>query len=211
MATGSSGDAKAFRCFLDERPYTIQELESHLKFNYLSHIAFETSADREEIRRRGLDKLKNNEISKKSQEFGNKFIKKIEASYIPDVSIRWLNESLGYGLFSEESLSVGCYVGEYTGVVRKNDRRYLEPLNNYCYEYPVPDYVGRSFVVDATNGNLTRFINHSFNPNLKPVHVFCDGFYHLIFLAIRPIEKGTQLCYNYGQSYWYIREPPVNL
>jgi len=63
----------------------------------------------------------------------------------------------------------------YKVEVRENNRRYFEPLNNYCYEYPVPDSIGRSFVIDATQGNLTRFINHSYEPNLKPKYAFLKG------------------------------------
>lgn len=201
---------KSFQCFPDGKFYTLQELEAQLNFKCLLQIDFETSDDREEIRKGGFDKLKNNEVSEESLTLGSRYIKEIEAAYIPDVSIRLLNE-IGHGLFAEQCLDAGCYVGQYTGIVRKNDRRYFEPLNNYCYEYPVPDDIGRSYVIDATKGNLTRFINHSFNPNLKPVHVFYDGFYHLIFLALKRIEKGTQLCYDYGQNYWHIRPRPVSL
>lgn len=200
-----------FQCFPDKGFYTIPELETHLNFTYLPQISFETEADKEEILQRGLEKQKNGGISKESEKLGKKFMKKIDASYIPKVSIRWIKESVGYGLFSEEEIKKGSYVGEYTGIVRRNDRRYFEPLNNYCYEYPVPDDIGRSFVIDATEGNLTRFINHSSTPNLKPIHVFYDGFYHLIFIAISHIGKGIQLSYDYGQSYWYIRERPLNL
>jgi SET domain-containing protein len=64
-------------------------------------------------------------------------------------------------------------------------------------------------VIDATQGNLTRFINHSRDPNLQPIHVFYDGFYHLIFIALRKIQQGEELSYDYGQSYWYLRDPPV--
>jgi len=202
---------RTFQCFPDGKFFTIQELETHLKFHYLPSIAFATPAEQEDIQQRGLEKWKNNGVSKESQKLGHRFMKEIEAFYLPDVSIRYLNEKLGYGLFSEETLDVGCYVGEYAGLIRKNDRRYLEPLNHYCYEYPVPDHIGRSFVIDATNGSLTRFINHSFTPNLKPVHVFYNGFYHLIFLAMQRIEKGTQLCYDYGQNYWYVRDRPISL
>jgi uncharacterized protein len=199
---------RSFQCFPDGRFYTIEELEIHLNFKFLSQIDFETIADSREIRKKGIEKLKNNKVNKKSRALGNKFFKQIKIAYIPDVSIRSL-ENIGYGLFSEQNLYAGNYVGEYTGIIRKNDRRYFEPLNNYCYEYPVFDHIGRSFVIDATKGNLTRFINHSFNPNLKPVYAFYEGFYHLIFLALRDIKKGTQLCYNYGQNYWNIRERPI--
>ncbi len=118
---------------------------------------------------------------------------------------------MGYGLFAEEEIPESFFVGEYTGIVRENNRRYFEPLNNYCYEYPIPDSIGRSFVIDATHGNLTRFINHSFQPNLKAGYAFLDGFYHCIFIAIRSIAKGSQLTYNYGQTYWYIRTPPKDI
>lgn len=201
----------SLQCLLDGKIYSIQELETHLNFKYLPQIAFETPADQQDILERGVLKLKNNEVNAEALELGTKFHRKIESAYIPQVSIRWMGASVGYGLFAEEDIEAGTYVGEYTGIVRKNDRRYLEPLNNYCYEYPVPDYIGRSFVIDATQGNLTRFINHSSSPNLQPMHVFYEGLYHLIFIARRQIEKGTQLSYNYGQNYWYLRQKPIEI
>jgi len=196
-----------FKLF-DVNHFSIQDLEKHLRFKYLPQINFETPIDQKEVRMKGLEKQNNHQITPEAIELGSRFIQKIEKGYIPHVSIRWINDHASYGLFAEEDLAQGSYAGEYTGIVRKNDRRYFEPLNNYCYEYPVLDEIGRSFIIDATQGSFTRFMNHSFNPNLKPVHVFYDGFYHLIFLALCPIKKGAQLTYNYGQSYWYIREPP---
>ncbi len=202
---------RTVQCFPDGKFYTPQELETYLNFKYLPQLSFETPLDKDDIQARGLEQLKHNKVSQQSLELGNQFIEKIEAASIPSVSIKWLGEHLGFGLFAEEQLETGSYVGEYTGIVRKNDRRYFEPLNNYCYEYPVPDYMGRSFVIDATAGNVTRFINHSFTPNLQPIPVFYGGFYHIIFLALQVIEKGTQLCYNYGQNYWYVRQSPMDL
>ena len=118
-------------------------------------------------------------------------------------------------MFVDESVTVftplkGQFLGEYTGIVRKNDRRYVEPLNNYCYEYPVPDSIGRSHVIDATQGNFARFINHSSKPNLKPEYAFFDGFFHLIFITNRAIKLGEPLSYNYGSTYWYLRGLPVD-
>ncbi|HEY2810747.1 MAG TPA: SET domain-containing protein-lysine N-methyltransferase [Rhabdochlamydiaceae bacterium] len=193
---------------LDEKTYTLEELQEHLQFRYLPQIAFESVEQREDVYARGIDKQDNKDISVESLELGERFHSYIEKAYIPAVSVRWVNARVGYGLFAQEDVEAGAYVGEYTGIVRKNDRRYFEPLNNYCYEYPVADEIGRSFVVDATQGNLTRFINHSFEPNLKPLHVFYKGYYHLIFLATQPVAAGSQLFYNYGQSYWYLREKP---
>jgi SET domain-containing protein len=186
--------------------YSIPELEEKIPFKYLSSLMFE---DQAEVLARGQDKHQNNQVSLESQKLGKKFIEKIEAAYIPLVSVRWISDQVGYGLFAEEEITLGSYVGEYTGIVRRNDRRYFEPLNNYCYEYPVDDEIGRSFVIDATQGNLTRFINHSSHPNLKPIHVFYGGYYHLIFIALQQIKKGEQLSYDYGENYWYLRSSPV--
>lgn len=176
-----------------------------------SHLAFESLAEEADIRRRGRAKLSAGLITKKTILLGKRFSHHIEAAYLPKVSVRWIDDKIGYGLFAEELIKAASYVGEYTGVVRRNDRRYFEPLNNYCYEYPVEDEIGRSFVIDATDGCLTRFINHSPSPNLKPVYAFHDDLYHLIFIAIKTIGIGEQLSYDYGASYWYMRDPPNTL
>ena len=189
--------------------YTIAELEAHIPFKFLPSLSFESPSAKKEIQARGLAKLKNNQVSPESQALGEKFIPQIEASHLPNVSIRWIDDRIGYGLFAQEDLPTNTYAGEYTGTVRENNRRYFEPLNNYLYEYPVPDEIGRSFVIDATAGHLTRFINHSFKPNLKPYHVFHDGFYHLVFVTLRNISKGEELSYDYGQNYWLLRDRPV--
>jgi uncharacterized protein len=184
---------------------SIELIESLLAFKFLEKNSFEF---KDEVLKRGFRSNPTDE----QVSLGKKFASKIASAYIPDVSIRWIDEQVGYGLFTEEVIEAGSYVGEYTGVVRENDiRRYLEPLNHYCYQYPVDDSLGRNYVIDATSGNLTRFINHSFDPNLKPSHVYIDGFYHLIFIAMKRVEKGVQLFYNYGKNYWLIRPKPKNL
>lgn len=174
-------------------------------------IGFESAEDEAEIRRRGAEKYTAGLVTKKAIALGKKYAPLIEKSYMPKVSAQWLNEDIGHGLFAEEIIAKGSYVGEYTGIVRRNDRRYFEPQNNYCYEYPVEDEIGRPFVIDATNGCFTRLINHSTKPNLQPTYAFYDNFYHLIFVAKKEIQIGEQLSYNYGKNYWYTREPPKSL
>jgi len=191
--------------------FTISELEKKLSYRHLPLNEFESSSDEEEVRQKGLEKEKKGEISSQALSLGKKFHKQILSSYIPNVSVHFVHSSIGHGLFAEELIKKGQYVGEYTGTIRRNDRRYFEPINNYCYEYPVPDDIGRNFVIDATQGCLTRFINHSSKPNLKPIHVYWKGFYHLIFLALKEIKPGIQLSFDYGESYWYIREKPEEI
>lgn len=122
-----------------------------------------------------------------------------------------MGRPIGYGLFAADNIKKGQFLGEYTGIVRRNDRRYFKPLNHYCFECPVPDSIGRSHVIDATKGNLARFVNHSSHPNLKPVHVFIDGFFHLILIVIRDIKIGEHLAYGCNSNYRYVRSQLIEI
>ena len=181
-----------------------------LEFEYLPQIAFRSDAEREDILARGRELLRLGRIPEERLVFGEKYREQIAGDFCPEVSVRFVSERVGHGVFAEKRFEADQYIGEYTGVVREN-QIYFVPMSNYCYEYPVPDRIGRSFVVDATKGKFTRFINHSGNPNLKPVYAFVDGFYHVIFISLRSIEKGEQLSYDYGARYWYIRSTPEEL
>lgn len=174
-------------------------------------FTFASQKERQEIRRRGLEQFQKGQVSLEALELGKKFGEPIQKNREPKVSIRFIDEQVGHGAFAEEDLESGQYVGEYKGLVRENIRVYFAPLNNYCYEYPVLDRLGRSYVIDATEGNFTRYINHSYEPNLSPCYAFLDGFYHVVFLALRPIRAGEQLSFNYGSSYWCLRSPPQGL
>ena len=56
--------------------------------------------------------------------------------------------------------------------------------------------------LDATRayGTLGRLINHSSRPNLRPKVARVYGELRLGFLALRPINAGEQLFYNYGSQ-----------
>ncbi len=170
-----------------------------LEFEYLPKLSFQTPELKKLLR-------KDSGVDPSHVALGKKWKKAIEAGDHPKVSIRWMDEKVGHGLFAEEDLPEGSYVGEYVGEVRRNDNRLF--ISDYLYAYPVCDEIGRNYVIDAFAGNIIRFVNHSYTPNLKPQYVFFDGYYHMILLAMTPIKKGTQLMYNYGKQYWYVRTPP---
>ncbi|HEV7737140.1 MAG TPA: SET domain-containing protein-lysine N-methyltransferase [Chlamydiales bacterium] len=178
----------------------------------MSHNCYISDEERGRILAKGHEKLALGQVSLAALELGQRFDRQIEENFLAKVSIRWIGGGIGYGLFAEDTIAVGSFIGEYTGIVRENNLRYLEPLNNYCYEYPILDAIGRSYVIDATRGNFTRFINHSAKPNLQPMYAFRDGAFHCIFLALwGEIQKGEQLSYDYGKSYWYLRQAPEQL
>jgi len=197
---------KKLKVFLypEGKTYFIEELEQKIGFRYVTKNHFE---DQKKIYYLGLQAF----IKAEQRELGKRYIDLINSAYLSEVFICDLGKTLGYGLFAAETIEKGEYVGEYTGLVRKNNQRYFVPINDYCYIYPIIDKMGCNYVIDGTEGNLTRFINHSYAPNLKPTFAYNAGYFHLIFLSIKKIKKGEQLCYNYGRHYWYIRQPPQPL
>lgn len=128
--------------------------------------------------------------------------KAIDEANIPDITIRWIGEAIGYGLYTNQPLSKWEYIGEYTGIIRR--RRLIFPdVNDYCFMYPREWIATKAFTIDSEKqGNYTRFINHSDNPNLESVSVYHGGIFHIIFRAIREISAGTELTYDYGDVYW---------
>ena len=111
----------------------------------------------------------------------------------------------GLGVFALQRIRKGTRVIEYLGerVSHKEaDRRYdLKPVDdNHTFLF----VVDRRTVIDAgVDGNAARFINHTCAPNCESVtqdrRVFIE--------AIRTIEKGDELAYDY-QIEWDPSDPP---
>lgn len=185
---------------------SISELEAALNFRYLPRL--ETQPE-ERILEKGLEKFGRGEVLPEHLENGERFRAQIEGAVIAEASVRFCGDKIGYGLFAEEDVEEGAFVGEYTGLVRKNNDHSL--ANGYLFRYPVADPIGRDYTIDAIQGNLTRFINHSFTPNLDKKYAFVAGFYHAIFIANQPIKKGAQFSFDYGANYWYVRQAPATI
>ena len=139
---------------------------------------------------------------------GNYYQKEIESFHQPDVFLRWINEQIGWGVFAARPFKPKEYIAEYTGILRKwqrSDRR-----NGYCFEYVHESGKGTSFLIDARDqAGIARYINHSDEPNLQPTRATIGSITHLILLVKKPIQKGEQLCYDYGPAYWSKRPAPV--
>ena len=101
----------------------------------------------------------------------------------------------GQGVFARRRIRKGTRIIEYLGdrVSHKEaDRRYEDKTtaDNHTFLF----IVDRGVVIDAThNGNDARFINHGCDPNCESViedrRVFIE--------AVRTIQPGEELCYDY--------------
>jgi hypothetical protein len=124
------------------------------------------------------------------------------------VSLKWINDKIGWGVFAEKDFEAMEFIAEYTGVVLprgKNDSK-----NAYCFEYLLDPDSETPYLIDAQEqGGISRYINHHFMPNLNSAFTIIDEMPHIILYTAKSIAKGEQLCYNYGADYWKKRSAPL--
>ena len=173
---------------------------------YVDHIFFFSEKISRKEHERCQRSLKTGKIDLKQKWLGAYYSKEIMSGYEPDLLIAWIDNELGYGVFAEHDILARAYVGKYTGMIRRRNF-WKDRTNNYCFDYAIGGVRSSPYVIDAQKwGNIARFINHSDDPNLETGAVYCHGIMHVILYALRPIAKGEQLCYDYGERYWSRRD-----
>jgi len=105
----------------------------------------------------------------------------------------------GQGLFAAQAIKRGAKIIRYTGgkITREESDRRLAAGNAYIFG------LNERYSIDGdTPDNLARFINHGCDPNCQT-----EQFGHTIWIvAIKDIQAGEELTYNYG--YEVDDEPP---
>ncbi|XP_017067517.1 histone-lysine N-methyltransferase EHMT2 [Drosophila eugracilis] len=112
-------------------------------------------------------------------------------------------QAKGWGVRALANVPKGTFVASYTGEIltameadrRTDDSYYYDLDNGHC--------------IDANYyGNVTRFFNHSCEPNVLPVRVFYEHqdyrFPKIAFFACRDIDAGEEICYDYGEKFWRV-------
>jgi len=106
-----------------------------------------------------------------------------------------------WGLFSNEDLEEGALVIEYLGELIRprmadlREKYYEDHGLDSCYMFRIDD----DYIVDSTKrGNISRFINHSCDPNCR-TEIIVDhlGWKKIVVLAARPIAKDEEVTYDY--------------
>lgn len=182
------------------------DLEKTFHIRYLPSLAYQNWRVERDIVNLCKIAYQKEKVGNLALWLGKFHAKELEQANVPDITIQWMNEKMGYGVITHKFIRKWEFVGEYTGLVRR--RRLIFPnLNDYCFMYPRHWISHKLFVIDSeSNGNFTRFINHSDHPNLESVAVFKDGVFHIIFRAVEDIMPETELAYDYGDLYWQKRE-----
>jgi hypothetical protein len=178
-----------------------------LGIKYLSHLKFKNYNQLKELIRNCPWIIKYSPLGQINRHMGDLWLAELQKGYHTAVKVQWIDENLGYGLFTKEAIEEGEYVGEYTGVIKRLERRGSENLNPYCFHYPTRFFSWYYYYIDALEeGNEMRYINHSDSPNLEPRCLYDRGLLHLVFFAKRAITGGAELTFDYGADFWRERK-----
>lgn len=179
--------------------YSAEQLQEYFNFTYRDTLNFSDASTKQRF-------LRCYEKGKKQADAfslwqGAFYSRDIEKAGWPPISIRWIDETIGFGVFAEEDLSAKMFLGEYTGMICQRTWRFK--FNLYCMAFLREVSGFRKFLINGEeSGNFTRFFNHSYQPNLLLQTVYTETMPHMIFTALRSIRKGEQLTFDYGESYW---------
>ena len=98
---------------------------------------------------------------------------------------------MGFGLFVTTDFKEGDFIIEYTGEIissKEADRR----VSKYLFQ--IDEY----YTIDgAGESNRARYINHFCNPNIEAVVEAGQ----INFYALRDIQEGEELGFDYGEEY----------
>jgi hypothetical protein len=191
--------------------YSADEFSRSMGIQYLPCLKFQNDKILRRITKHCLRASDKDYIHSKRKWLGALYAEQIRSATMADVSIRWIDDTLEYGLFAEKDISAWQFIGEYTGVVRRHYPIFSE-INDYCFLYPTSRYLfGKYFIDGEKCGNEIRYANHSDRPNSESTGIFSDGMFHMILRAIKDIPAGAQITYDYGDRYWKNRPRIPNL
>lgn len=198
--------------FLDQPNVTFPDralFESFPKIEYLLQPLFESVSIFDEVISRTKKAKREDAIPLEKIWMGIYFDKEIQTGTHPKVSIRFINESVGFGVFAEQRIPSCAFAGEYLGVVQERKKKKLKD-KIHTVGYTVWEKA-KKYIIDAERmGNFTRFINHSAKPNLSLQSVYWRDIPRMIFVALKEIPEGTQLTFDYGAMYWKeCRQTPI--
>ncbi|CAN8229886.1 unnamed protein product [Cochlearia groenlandica] len=109
-------------------------------------------------------------------------------------------ELCGWGVEAEESINAEEFIVEYIGEVINDaqcEERFWDMKDKGISDFYMCE-IQKDLTIDATfKGNISRFLNHSCNPNCILEKWQVEGELRIGIFARRRIEAGEPLTYNY--------------
>jgi SET domain-containing protein len=101
----------------------------------------------------------------------------------------------GLGLFATAAIAAGAFIIEYRGRRIPNAQAHRLEARGHRYMFEID----RRWTLDGSSRrNIARYANHSCRPNAESDLV--RG--RLILRALRDIEPGEEITYDYGKEYF---------
>lgn len=117
----------------------------------------------------------------------------------------------GWGVRSLAVIPQGGFVCEYTGELIPDSEADDRDDDSYLFDLDCKESTSDLFCIDAKEyGNISRFINHSCEPNIFPLRVFINHrdirFPRIAFFATKDINLHEEICFNYGDRFWSVKK-----
>ena len=108
-----------------------------------------------------------------------------EGRFIDSLSVRFVSDVIGHGLFITRDAMTDEFIGEYTGLVTSSTCQDPKSSEGSAYSVDYPSMTGGYAINAKDQGNLMRFINHSSSPNARFICVTHeDGLVHVVCVSI---------------------------
>lgn len=117
-------------------------------------------------------------------------------------------EKKGFGLIASSYIPAGVFIMEYVGEVL-NSKQFEKRANDYSKLMNAHYYfmaLSSDCVIDATKkGNISRFINHSCDPNAETQKWTVNGELRIGFFSSKAIMPDEEITFDYQfQRYGYV-------
>lgn len=125
----------------------------------------------------------------------------------------FITEKKGYGLFASKFIPKETFIMEFVGEVvsmsefKKRSKDYVKKKLRHCYVMTSSS----NHLIDATQkGNLTRFVNHSCDPNAETQKWTVNGEGRIGIFSKRPINQFEEITINYQfERFGYVSFFPI--
>jgi uncharacterized protein len=101
----------------------------------------------------------------------------------------------GLGLFATKPIKRAAYIATYRGPRISTEEADRRERRGAKYMFAINS---RWTIDGSPRWNVARYLNHSCCPNAKPV--LRKG--RIVFVALRRIEPGEEITYDYGEEYF---------
>ncbi|CAL9690820.1 unnamed protein product [Knipowitschia caucasica] len=123
------------------------------------------------------------------------------------LEVKYINCIKGRGIFAKKKVQQGDFVVEYKGELidsaeeERRRRVYSPRCSVFMYNF---QWHEKTWCIDASREDQSfgRLVNDNVRPNCKMKKLINDGKPHLFLFALRDIDAGEEISYDYGGTGW---------